>query len=64
MASPNLHPNVTAGQSMGDDHGGNNVQSPMPEPQSTGGLNSTNAGALLGSSGYTKAKKAAGAKKS
>lgn len=63
MAAPNQDPKATAGQPMGDDHGGNSAQPEMPEAESTAGMNSENAGALTGSAGLAKARKTTGAKK-
>jgi hypothetical protein len=58
VAGPNLDPKVTAGQALGDDEGGNTDQPDQPAGEPTGGMTTENAGALTGSAGYAKAKKA------
>lgn len=59
MAGPNLDPTITAGQPLGDNEGGNTDQPPTEERETAGGMTTENAGALTGSAGYAKAKKAA-----
>lgn len=59
MAGPNQDPNVTAGQPLGDNEGGNTDQPPAEATEPTGGMTTENAGALTGSAGLSKAKKAA-----
>lgn len=59
MPGLNLHPDAVAGSPLGPEHGGNTEQ---PEPPKTdaapsSGMNSENAGALVGAKGLAAAKK-------